>query len=414
MERLPKIVSERLRIQAVPGNHPDANLLTAYAEMSLDDREREGVAAHLSVCSDCREIVFLATPPAIEETAASAVPRKQSWLSVPMLKWGTAGALAVIVGTAALLLRTNSQPPRPSEAEYAATARSSAPSAASPAQTSREQESVPAPQATFPAMQLSRNVPKSIVPPSKDGVPTNSMQLQLEPRSPSTEAQASDLPLKGRNKAELRRDQPAPAPLVAGALDKKATGAAGAAADGISSNFDAVTTTAESKETVQVSDAESSAFVKAKPAQAKAEAGVAPTAPGVSGGLAVNKMAARANAQYQFASNAASWRVSPAGEVQRSADGGRTWNSVAVGQPSGFRVVTVIGPHVWAGGNSGALYHSSDAGATWSTVTPTAAGAKLTGDVTAIAFSDPQSGKVTTSSGETWTTLDAGETWQKL
>jgi len=64
MEQLPKIVSERLRTGAAPGGHIDANLLTAYAEQSLDVRERESVAAHLALCSDCREILFLATPPA--------------------------------------------------------------------------------------------------------------------------------------------------------------------------------------------------------------------------------------------------------------------------------------------------------------------------------------------------------------
>ena len=40
MEQLPKIVRERLQATAKPGAHPDPDLLTAFAEKSLSERER--------------------------------------------------------------------------------------------------------------------------------------------------------------------------------------------------------------------------------------------------------------------------------------------------------------------------------------------------------------------------------------
>jgi len=160
-----------------------------------------------------------------------------------------------------------------------------------------------------------------------------------------------------------------------------------------------------------VSDADTASFIKAKPAQASKESAAA-GAPAFVGGLAMSKTA-QAKANYQYASVAAAWSVSPAGDVQRSFDSGRTWNRVFIAKQAQFRVVTSAGLHIWAGGKGGVLYHSLDGGTTWSAVTPTAGDSSLTGDVAAIEFSDPQHGKVSTSAGETWTTNDAGQTWQK-
>jgi Carboxypeptidase regulatory-like domain/Putative zinc-finger len=55
-----------------PGYHPDADQLSAFIEQALPAHERDGVLAHLAVCSECRAVVALALPevpsprPAIE------------------------------------------------------------------------------------------------------------------------------------------------------------------------------------------------------------------------------------------------------------------------------------------------------------------------------------------------------------
>jgi len=153
------------------------------------------------------------------------------------------------------------------------------------------------------------------------------------------------------------------------------------------------------------------------------------------------------------------WAIAPAGALQRSFDGGNTWENVvpslsagsrtamamsvpttdrsapvedklaekpaekeekkdqkAVPAPSPnliFRALSASGLDVWAGASGGALYHTSDGGNRWARVIPSEAGAILTGDITSIQFSDPQHGKVATSAGELWTTDDAGQTWRK-
>lgn len=153
------------------------------------------------------------------------------------------------------------------------------------------------------------------------------------------------------------------------------------------------------------------------------------------------------------------WAIAPAGALQRSFDGGNTWENAvpslsagnrtamamsvpttdrsapvedklaekpaekeekkdqkAVPAPSPnliFRALSASGLDVWAGASGGALYHTSDGGNRWARVIPSEAGAILTGDITSIQFSDPQHGKVATSAGELWTTEDAGQTWRK-
>ena len=62
MQNVPKIVRDRLQAAAPAVNHPDADLLTAFAERSLPEHERTVVLEHLARCGDCRDIVALALP----------------------------------------------------------------------------------------------------------------------------------------------------------------------------------------------------------------------------------------------------------------------------------------------------------------------------------------------------------------
>jgi len=52
------------------------------------------------------------------------------------------------------------------------------------------------------------------------------------------------------------------------------------------------------------------------------------------------------------------WSLSPNGTVQRSDNGGRTWQSVSVATGTTFRALSGMGANIWAGGTAGALYHS--------------------------------------------------------
>jgi photosystem II stability/assembly factor-like uncharacterized protein len=100
-----------------------------------------------------------------------------------------------------------------------------------------------------------------------------------------------------------------------------------------------------------------------------------------------------------------SWSLSPNGDVQRSLDSGRTWQSLpVVGSP--FHAITAVGNDIWVGGNAGTLYHSADAGQSWTRIPPLS-----TDDVTHIEFSNAQNGQLSTANGQAWTTSDGGRSW---
>ncbi len=53
--------SLRRELAAIPrvGEHPDADVLNAFAEGALLERERNAVMAHLAGCAECREVLSL-------------------------------------------------------------------------------------------------------------------------------------------------------------------------------------------------------------------------------------------------------------------------------------------------------------------------------------------------------------------
>jgi hypothetical protein len=104
MQNVPKIVRQRLKAVAPAVNHPDADVLTAFAEQSLPERERAGVLEHLAHCGDCRDIVALALPvPATEAVEAVIRPSRSGWLTWPTLRWGFVAAGVIAIAALGLL-----------------------------------------------------------------------------------------------------------------------------------------------------------------------------------------------------------------------------------------------------------------------------------------------------------------------
>ena len=102
MQDVSQFVLKRLRETAVAGSHPDADVLTAFAEQSLPVSERGRVIEHLAACGDCRDVVALALPATEIEVAPVSTTRARGWwLGLPVLRWGALAAgltVAISIG----------------------------------------------------------------------------------------------------------------------------------------------------------------------------------------------------------------------------------------------------------------------------------------------------------------------------
>src|SRR5208337_1413786 len=99
MTEVPKIVYDRLRAAGKAGalpdaalpasEHPDADLLTAFAEQTLSAAERDSMLEHMALCGDCREVIALALPAADIAAVPIAVETERA---TGRAKWSSAKA----------------------------------------------------------------------------------------------------------------------------------------------------------------------------------------------------------------------------------------------------------------------------------------------------------------------------------
>ncbi len=396
MRDIPKIVPVRLNSSAQLGDHaetvhPDADLLSAFAEHSIGNPERAQIMQHLANCGECREVIRLAQPQ-IENVIVRHSSGPIAWLSWPVLRWGTLAAFAVIVSVA--LLTKRHEKAIPGSTISTQVARSDQPITKLPEtklpsnfeSKKLELKNTPAQQPPkTPALQASRRSRAGYGAGSGGGVgsgPNEKITGSFTAPPGSKLAAAAPPPALFERKGDDERKQ----------ADNDAVP---------TSTRETVTVTAQAP-LIDMADAIPG---KAKEPQPKSQNGVAS---GAIGGLV-----AYSSAPEHRQMSLPRWTVSSDGALQRSFDGGATWETVPVEKDVIFRTVSVVGDSVWAGGARGLLYHSANAGRLWTRIQLSANDTRLTGDIATVEFTDPQHGQVTTTSGETWLTADAGQTWQK-
>lgn len=437
MHSVPKFVIKRLQERpATAESHPDADLLTAFAEQSLDGRERALVMEHLAACGDCRDVVALALPP----TESVALPAAGSaarigWLTWPTLRWAALAAGILVVTSVGVLQYSHRNQERSVASNFLRKDAAPSPSALHqppsrqvtvPQSEMRRELAAPGPP-ILTAHKLALEPNRLAQPPGGAGAGQG-----VSPRRDSVLAQASESPTTTPGQPRN------PTPEIHQQVK------VGAASQVVEVQAEATALNTETAATGQNQLAQNQAdlplqgraftdlnVVKAKdpvPAQAASKRAAATTV--VSGSMPLQ------TSQTLMLRASPRWIVTPVGALQRSFDGGHTWENVAPSTSLGtadrgrsqeknqkveaasssssvFRAVAASGVEVWAGASGGALYHSSDGGNRWALVAPSEAGMILTGDITSIQFSDPQHGKIATSTGEIWTTFDAGQTWHR-
>ena len=470
MDRVPKIVAQRLKAaSSLVGEHPDADVLTAFSERSLTEKERTSVLEHLARCNECREIVALALPVTEEAVPVLSVPGR-SWLAWPTMRWAfvAAGIVAIAAFGVSKFRRENTRmmasfKEEPIPQMSTRTDTKTLPTApASPKEQDETQVSGGAAKeymiATKPAAEpkARQSAGGPVVYKNLPHGPRVQNQLQYNAQQNANALNAADGLVANADKAQIKAAVPPPAPSqqaarpsppnpVPAQTEMVMVDAAPAAP-----SRDLTASAAQNQPTLKASSDQETKMERAKPAQPPAAmqtVEVSGASPMIQTENAVVGVEGRNTTKLL---SSARWTISQNGVLQRSFDQGNTWQDVNVAastrnaastleivandnyagsaqvaraknkdlakkQSSApvFRAIAVNGDDVWAGGVAGALYHSTDAGDHWLKIMPNSAGAPLTGDIVALDFPDAQHGRITTSNSESWITSDAGQTWQK-
>ncbi len=378
MTEIAKIVQDRLRATQPDQAHPDANLLTAFAEQTLSETEREGVLEHLALCGDCREVIVIALPaadvaaiPAAAETEAVQIKRRQSmpgqakpegsWLNLvwpslarPNLRW--AALAAGVVLAASLLLvhpgKIKMQPGNPNQAMVPSANRQSVPTAlASESQISSS--SAPSAEVHLP-MQLNTG-----------SRPAGKQSAPAAPEPSETLIARNDAP-------PIEKAKPAP----------QGTETPGAEAQETDTNE-----------------------------QQKTDAAAAPGLAPSQSRNAMSTARFSSLASPSLAQHNATWTIT-AGVLQRSLDSGQSWQNVLHADHP-LLCYASHGDEVWTGGHAGTLFHSINDGVTWVQVQPSIKTQQLAADITQIDLRSATQIVVSTTNNEIWSSADGGKTWQK-
>jgi len=381
MADLPKIVIQRLQGKARDQAHPDLDLISAFVENSLTQRDRNQVLEHLAHCSDCREVVALSLPEQADVVRAETQPAGSPWLSWRVLRWGTLAACVAVVGAAVTI-------------RYESRSKFRQLIAAQSPEVQRMNETVIQPASPLkPDSAKAANRVSSQPSVSTEGVGTAAkMRLKAAPSKAAT-PQAAD-----REPSEAST-----------ALQRKSVLAETGTAE-VSAGAEPAPQAASGPMDELVPGRAKDMPLESQTYKAQAAVGGAMLAqPTMSAsGLAVNKTALVPTIKLL-----PRWTLTSDGTLQRSLDSGNTWETIPVPTQAILRALAANGLHIWVGGSGGALYHSSDAGQHWTQVRPTANGEVLTADIIGVEFTDPQHGTLSTSTKETWVTDDSGQSWQK-
>jgi Putative zinc-finger len=442
MTEVPKIVYDRLRAAltlpyGLPGQaHPDADLLTAFAERSLSATERDGVVHHLASCGDCREVVALALPapeiaalPMSPGTEArepqSSAERQARWTTGKLasmtpvwmkfgalnlgsksgsksgsgsgLRWAALAAGVVVAASVLALYPGKSSRPvatntRPANAQIASSNPPDSTAAPSPATSI---ETAKSGEGQRPAGLQRSASPKSgeIAADRRLDASTRRSANFPAVRPPEVTSEISTAStLMARNEAPaIEKAKPAlqiPEAQLANSNDRKDD-----------QNQNNVQPGNELKKQLQERDTTSTSTS-------------APSALASTRTMSAAKMAPAVDGLVQ---RDAHWTIT-GGALLRSPDGGRSWqDSLRPSHP--LLCYANHGEDIWAGGQAGTLFHSTNSGATWVQVQPSSNRQQLSSDITLIDLQSDLAATakiaISTAGKEMWISADGGKTWEK-
>jgi Putative zinc-finger len=384
------------------GDCPGTDTLAAYFERSLDADETSRIERHLSECADCRE--QLAALGRAEEAATPVVetPPKAargSWMWVG--RW-LAPVAAVLVLAAVWATRrptlTRIAEQATQEAKQGAFSRPNAPApngapwfgqtaprAKSSAgdfgadMTSTTVDNRPTTRLALP--QGSAGAAARVSPSGRSLVEPDQMSKNATPSQPSSADRAANATPPGGTSESVAAESAAPVVVAPAPAPTQATnGALGGVAGGVFS--------------AGVGKAAKQERVAANGYQAQAEI------------ITATQEQRSASFIVRTPDKKVLWRIGNSGFVERSEDGGATWQGTLPRQNAHYTAGSAPNTKTcWLVGNDGIILLTLDA-SNWQTIPP-----PVQADFVGVAARDSWTSTVTTADGRKFTTTDQGESW---
>jgi hypothetical protein len=407
---------------------PAPEILAAYFEQSLDPEEEAGVELHFSKCARCREqFAALGRAEQAAVAPASSTPReaaRASWIWD--WRW-LAPVAAVLVITAIWATR------RTALMQIAERAMQAPAAVTPPAKTPTQQATPQAKEQDKPQV-LSRTIapepsaasaarqagPAPNFSDSKTamGAPAASLQNSPSANSVAPESASSDELLKKAAAQQSATDQARSAPPVASTNEsvtlESETAVATSAPTPSPARVSAAPARQEDKVGVVGGVASGVAGAASGALNEKAQAPSAKQAPALVSTFRDRTRIISANQAGELpAANIIptpdpriSWRLASGGFIERSEDGGATWNGQMPNQNAHFVAGSAPSAKIcWLAGDHGIILLTQDA-SYWQVIPP-----PVNSDFIAISARNASSATVTTADGRKFTTTNRGKSW---
>jgi hypothetical protein len=364
-----RLLAETLEAHGAPVTEEsclDAETLAAWADDTLAPRARATAEAHASSCARCQALLAV-----MIKTAPPAVAEKSVW-RIPALGWLiplTAAAAAILVWAIV---------PR----------RATLPLSDRPVQVASDRPVALPSDRSLVLPDQGRTLARSALSPPPPSKTEAQLQRQLQPsRAPAGITAPSSAPRISRDSS--REEASAAAVDKLQALEK------------VEQQAPATTSAKEPSQAVIARGGDR--VERSTPVAAAPPAAQSPVA---NASNAAPAFRAVVGTVIVSSSQASRWRIVPGGTVERSTDGGSTWQAQETGA-----TVTLVGgaspsPSVcWLVGPTGTVLLSTD-GRSWQRVAfPEAT------DLISVRATDEKIAAVTTLDGRTFSTRDGGLTW---
>jgi len=356
---LPNSLRSALAQQGSSASHPSADMLTAFAEHTLSTGENGLIADHLARCTECREVLFLASNADEHYTAEAERAAKVAWTPRPTWKvaW-TAFVAAGIVIVGGIFL-----------GQYVGHEKSD--------------------QKVVQVVQMAPDRPPIGPKSETSNLTTTTAEAEKPAHAPKAKALEARRAPKQSSDTEAVKSAPASAPE---------SPAAEAVPKPNPANQPSGNVMAGSRDGFQVAVPTRNAFAEPQDA-------------GKAKDFAVNRLTTLQSLARPGSSATKTWRVTPDGQLEHFSQ--TEWARVLTDRPVKFRVVAESSNGVWAGGDHGELFHSEDSGEHWSEIALPVPPAVANDAIVAIHFIDQQQGIILTESGARYGTSDGGKNWRR-